>query len=75
MEHTIKAYIGRQSTEVLEVVLRQYTESYDKLMANSDTVLLILNELKRREGYSDGEMTPYIQKAWERYLRHFEEHD
>lgn len=71
MDHTIKAYIGRQSTEILEILLRQYTESDDKLMANTDTVLLILEELKNREGYSGEVSEEQVKQAKERFLKYY----
>ena len=54
MEHTVKAYIGQQSTQILEVLLRQYSETEEKLMANMDTVFLILEELKKAGGSFGG---------------------
>lgn len=72
MEHTMKAYIGRQSTEILEVLLRQYTENDEVLMANTDVVLLILDELNKREGYSTGTSK---EEAWERFLKFYADLD
>ena len=73
MEHSLEAYLGRQSTQILEVALRGYLETEEKLIANTDVVLLILKELEKRWNPSDEEMSENMKQAWERYLEHMKQ--
>lgn len=72
MEHSIEAYLARQSTEVLEGLLRSYCASEKSLCSNEDSVRLILKELKRRYEIPGGRLPPHVRKAWEEYLLHME---
>ena len=73
MEHSLEAYLGRQSTQVLEVILQGYLATEESLIANTDRVLLILKELEKRWSPPEGELQEHIKQAWELYLKRVEQ--
>ena len=73
MEHSLEAYLSRRTNEELQVMLTDYCSSEECLERHIEVVWLILNELRKRFNEEDKEVPPNAQKAWERYLQHFEE--
>lgn len=66
MDHSLRGYLERRSTEELDAILNYVVNHYAH--QPEETVQMILSILEEREKDIKKEITPELRASWERYL-------
>jgi len=66
MDHSLRGYLERRSTEELRAILNYLVYNYKS--TPEEAVNMTISILENREKDSKSEISPDLQAAWERYL-------
>lgn len=70
MDHSLRGYLERRSTDELDAILNYLVNNY--VYDTEEAVKTVLAVLQEREKDIKREITPEIRNLWESYLKNLE---
>lgn len=70
MDHSLRGYLERRSTDELDAILNYLANNY--VYDTEEAVKTVLAVLQEREKDIKREITPEIRNLWESYLKNLE---